>query len=132
MTAHTTDDDLLLKAPLGTKLTLAGVLSEINRSLPFPRTIVCDGGRFQAESFKYLWSSDYRSEVQTTTYGAVGLGMGAAIGAAAAARDEPTVLVTGDGGFMMNGLAELHSAIRAGLPIESSVCRFLFWTVWPF
>jgi thiamine pyrophosphate-dependent acetolactate synthase large subunit-like protein len=49
--------------------------------------------------------------------------MGAAIGAAVAARDEPTVLVTGDGGFMMNGLAELHSAIRARLPLIVVICN---------
>ena len=123
MTATTTDRDLMFDQPLGERFTLAAVLSAINRALPPRRTVVCDGGRFQGESFKYLWSQDYRSEVQTTTYGAVGLGMGAAIGAAAAARDEPTVFVTGDGGFMMNGMAELHSAIRAGLPIITVICN---------
>ena len=110
-------------APLGTEVTLAGVLSAMNRALPPQRTIVTDGGRFQGESFKYLWSADYRGEVQTTTFGAVGMGMGAAIGAAAAAPGEPTVLVIGDGGFMMNGMAELHSAIRAGLPLIVIICN---------
>ena len=59
----------------------------------------------------------------TTAFGAVGLGMGAAIGAACAAGDEPTVFITGDGGFMMNGLAELNSAIRASLPLIVVVCN---------
>ncbi len=115
--------DLMADVPLGQKLTLAGVLSAVNRALPARRTVVFDGGRFQAEAFKYIWSTDYRREVTTTDFGAVGLGMGAAIGAASAAPDEPTVFVTGDGGFMMNGLAELHSAIRAGLPLIVVICN---------
>jgi thiamine pyrophosphate-dependent acetolactate synthase large subunit-like protein len=49
--------------------------------------------------------------------------MGAAIGAACAAAEEPTVLVTGDGGFMMSGLNELHSAVRAGIPLIVAVCN---------
>ena len=121
--AGLTQADLVHDAPLGSKLTLAGVLSAINRALPVHRTVVYDGGRFQGEAFKYSWSADYRSEVPTTDFGAVGMGMGAAIGAAAFARDEPTLLVTGDGGFMMNGLAELHSAIRAGLSPIVVICN---------
>ena len=122
-TASVNQSDLMFAAPLGEKVTLAGVLSEVNRALPSRRTVVYDGGRFQGEAFKYMWSTDYRGEVLTTDFGAVGLGMGAAIGAASVARDEPTVFVTGDGGFMMNGLAELHSAIRAGLPLIVVICN---------
>ena len=123
VSAGLTQADLMHEAPLGSKVTLAGVLSAINQALPTHRTVVYDGGRFQGEAFKYSWSTDYRSEVPTTDFGAVGMGMGAAIGAAAFARDEPTVLITGDGGFMMNGLAELHSAIRAGLAPIVVICN---------
>jgi acetolactate synthase I/II/III large subunit len=122
-TAGVGQSDLMWDAPLGATVTLAGVLSAVSRALPGQRTVVYDGGRFQGEAFKYLGSTDYRSEVQTTTFGAVGLGMGAAIGAAAAAPGEPLVFVTGDGGFMMNGLAELHSAIRANLPLIVVICN---------
>ena len=123
MTEGVTDADLVAVTPLGDKLTFAGALSTLNQNLPHPRTIVTDGGRFQGESFKYLWSTDHFREVQTTTFGAVGMGMGAAIGAALAAPDEPTILVTGDGGFMMNGLAELHSAVRADIPLIVLICN---------
>jgi thiamine pyrophosphate-dependent acetolactate synthase large subunit-like protein len=61
--------------------------------------------------------------VLSTSFGAVGLGMGAAIGAACAAQDEPTLFITGDGGFMMNGLAELHSAIRQDIPLIVVICN---------
>jgi acetolactate synthase I/II/III large subunit len=49
--------------------------------------------------------------------------MGAAIGAAVAAPDHPTVFVTGDGGFMMNGLAELHSCVRQDIPLVVVICN---------
>jgi acetolactate synthase-1/2/3 large subunit len=117
------DVDLRFDAALGETLTLAGVLSELNRALPAQRTVVWDGGRFLGEALKYIYGPDYRSEVLSTAFGAVGMGMGAAIGAACAAGDEPTVFVTGDGGFMMNGLAELHSAIRTPLPLIIVICN---------
>ncbi len=123
MTADVSQSDLVFDVPLGGKVTLAGVLSAVNRALPSRRTVVYDGGRFQGEAFKYIWSTDYRGEVLTTDFGAVGLGRGAAIRAASVAPGKATVLVTGDGGFMMNGLAELHSAIRAGLPLIVVICN---------
>ena len=117
------DVDLRFDAALGDTLTFAGVLSELNRCLPTQRTVVWDGGRFLGEALKYICGPDYRSEVLATAFGAVGLGMGAAIGAACAAGDEPTVFITGDGGFMMNGLAELSSAVRASLPLIVVICN---------
>jgi acetolactate synthase I/II/III large subunit len=117
------DADLRFTADLGDRLTLAGVLSELDRGLPTQRTVVWDGGRFLGEALKYICGPDYRSEVLTTAFGAVGLGMGAAIGAACAAGGEPTVFITGDGGFMMNGLAELSSALRASLPLIVVICN---------
>jgi acetolactate synthase I/II/III large subunit len=114
--------DLSFTRPLGERVTLAGVLSSVNRALPERRTAVFDGGRFLGEAFKYI-DAAWNSQILSTSFGAVGMGMGAAIGAACAARGEPTVLVTGDGGFMMNGLAELHSAVRAGTPIIVVICN---------
>lgn len=104
-------------------LRLDGALSALDRALPPRRTIVHDGGRFLGESFRYLGAPEPAAQVLTTSFGAVGMGMGAAIGAACAAPDEPTVLVTGDGGFMMSGLNELHSAVRAGIPLVVVVCN---------
>ncbi|MER6176807.1 thiamine pyrophosphate-dependent enzyme [Streptosporangium sp. NPDC001681] len=103
--------------------SLAAVLSAIDAALPAVRTIVQDGGRFLGESFRYLGTHEPAAHVLSTSFGAVGLGMGAAIGAACAAPDEPTVLITGDGGFMMSGLAELQSAVRHGIPLTVVVCN---------
>jgi thiamine pyrophosphate-dependent acetolactate synthase large subunit-like protein len=117
------DSDLRFEADLGETLTLAGVLSELNRAVTPQRTVVWDGGRFLGQALKFICGPDYRSEVLSTAFGAVGMGMGAAIGAACAAGDEPTIFITGDGGFMMNGLAELHSAVRASLPLIVVICN---------
>ena len=43
--------------------------------------------------------------------------MQAAIGAGVAASDRPVVLFTGDGGFMMGGINEFNTAVRAGIDL---------------
>jgi thiamine pyrophosphate-dependent acetolactate synthase large subunit-like protein len=111
------------QAPLADPLRLDGALSALDAALPRQRTVVHDGGRFLGESFRYLCAPTPAAQVLSTAFGAVGLGMGAAIGAGCAAPREPTVLVTGDGGFMMSGLAELHSAVRAEIPLLVVVCN---------
>ena len=115
--------DLDARPPARGRLTFASALAEIMAAVPPRRTVVFDGGRFLGEAFAHVRSPDVTQQVLSTSFGAVGLGMGAAIGAACAAPDEPTVLVTGDGGFMMGGLAELHSAIRQDIPLIVVICN---------
>jgi len=123
VTAGLVPADLVAVARPGATLTLASALSQITAALPERRTVVFDGGRFLGEAFAYVHSPDVERQVLSTSFGAVGLGMGAAIGAACAAQDEPTLFITGDGGFMMNGLAELHSAIRQDVPLIVVICN---------
>jgi acetolactate synthase-1/2/3 large subunit len=123
VTAGLVQADLVAVARPGATLTLASALSQITAVLPERRTVVFDGGRFLGEAFAYVHSPDPERQVLSTSFGAVGLGMGAAIGAACAAQDEPTLFITGDGGFMMNGLAELHSAIRQDIPLIVVICN---------
>jgi len=123
VTAGLQPDELNVPAPARSRLTFASALAEIMAVVPAQRTVVFDGGRFLGEAFAHVRVPDAARQVLTTSFGAVGLGMGAAIGAACAAPDEPTVLVTGDGGFMMNGLAELQSAVRQGIPLTVLICN---------
>ena len=123
VTAGLTEADLVAAAKPSATVTLASALSQIASALPARRTVVFDGGRFLGEAFAYVHSPDVERQVLTTSFGAVGLGMGAAIGAACAAQGEPTLFITGDGGLMMNGLAELHSAIRQDIPLVVVVCN---------
>lgn len=59
---------------------------------------------------------DPRSFVLTVDFGALGLGVAMAVGAAIARPDRRTVLAAGDGGFLM-GIHELETAVRLRLPI---------------
>lgn len=122
--AHLTPEDLApALPPTSGQLSFSLALHEIATSLPAERTVVFDGGRFLGEAFAQVPVNEPTHQVLSTSFGSIGLGMGAAIGAACAAPDAPTVLVTGDGGFMMNGMAELHSAIRQDVPLVVLICN---------
>ena len=84
--------------------------------LPAGRTVVVDGGRYMLNALR-VPARDPMSFVTTTSFGSIGLGLGHAIGAATAKPDQPTVLLCGDGGFMMGCLVELNTAIQLGLDL---------------
>jgi thiamine pyrophosphate-dependent acetolactate synthase large subunit-like protein len=85
---------------------------KVEEAFPDDRTLVHDGGRFIFQAFKLLHAPDPSAYVHTVNYGSIGLGMGNAVGAAFGAPGRPVLLVTGDGGFMLGGLAEFSSAVR--------------------
>ncbi len=84
--------------------------------LPTDRTVVIDAGRFMLQALT-LPVPDPTSLITSHGFGAIGLGMSNAIGAAVARPNRPTVLCIGDGGFMMGGLAELHTAVEHNLDL---------------
>jgi len=88
----------------------------LEEMLPADRTVVVDGGRYMLNALR-IKPADPMSFVTTTSFGSIGLGLGNAIGAAVANQPRPTVLLAGDGGFMMGGLVELNTAIQSGLDI---------------
>ncbi len=95
----------ILRADLGHDpargLDLRDVHVRLNRLLPADRIVVTDGGRAGITLPALLEARDVRSWITSRGYGSIGLGIGAAIGAAVAAPDRPVVLFCGDGGFMM-------------------------------
>ncbi len=84
--------------------------------LPTDRTVVVDAGRFMLHALT-LPVPDPLSLITSHGFGAIGLGTSNAIGAAVARPSRPTVLCVGDGGFMMGGLAELHTAVEHNLDL---------------
>ncbi len=88
----------------------------LNALLPTPRTVVVDGGRYMLNALR-ITPSDPMAFVTSTSFGSIGLGLGHAIGAAVGRPDQTTVLLAGDGGFMMGGLVELNTAVQAGLDL---------------
>ena len=87
----------------------------LDKILPKDRSLVYDAGNFLGivpyvsvpgpEYFKF-----------TSNFSSIGLGFGTALGVAAARRDSTTVLMVGDGGFLMT-LGELETVVREDLPL---------------
>ena len=92
-------------------------LAKLEAGFPRERTLVLDGGRFIFHAFRQLHVPEPSAYVHTVNFGSIGLGMGNAIGAAYGCPERPVLLVTGDGGFMLGGLAEFSAAVRHGLDL---------------
>ncbi|HET6752080.1 MAG TPA: thiamine pyrophosphate-binding protein [Actinomycetes bacterium] len=84
--------------------------------LPADRALAVDSGHFMGWPVMYLPVADARSFVFNQAYQSIGLGLGAAIGAAVADLGRVTVAALGDGGTFMS-LGELETAARLRLPL---------------
>ncbi len=88
----------------------------LERMLPSERTVAVDSGHFMGWPAMYLSVPDPAGFVFNQAYQSIGLGLGAAIGAAVARPDRLTVAALGDGGAFM-ALAELETAVRLGVTL---------------
>ncbi|WP_342363694.1 thiamine pyrophosphate-binding protein [Terrarubrum flagellatum] len=88
-------------------------LQRLDAALPVDRVFATDAGRYVFETWPLIKVARPRSFVFTASYASIGLGMGQAIGASIAAPEKPTLLVCGDGGFMLGCLTEFATAVRA-------------------
>ena len=115
------DQAMLRHHPAPTRKTPDGhvnyvhALEALEEALPKDRIIVTDVGRFMTEIWARMSVPDPRSFIPATNFTCIGLGLQEAIGAAVAKPDRTVVAMCGDGGFMLGGLNELHTAIRLGL-----------------
>ena len=92
-------------------------VARLDAALPADRTVVLDAGRFLTAAFTGLRVPEPRAYLTTMNFGSIGLGTATAVGAAHGAPDRPVVLVCGDGGFMLGGVAEFNSAVRHGVDL---------------
>ncbi|MEM7250726.1 MAG: thiamine pyrophosphate-binding protein [Pseudomonadota bacterium] len=83
---------------------------ELDRLLPKERNLVYDAGNFLG-IVPYLSVPGPQHFKFTSDFASIGLGFGTAMGVAKARPDIPTVLVVGDGGFLMT-IGELETVIR--------------------
>lgn len=92
------------------------VCRRLNELVPAERAIVSDSGQFCMYPIESMdvWAPD--ALLWMMDFGAVGNGLGAALGAAVARPDRPTVLFIGDGGFFMT-MGDLDTAVRDRLPL---------------
>jgi acetolactate synthase I/II/III large subunit len=98
-------------------LDIDEALRAINRSFPVDRSLVLDAGRFFHHAAFNVRTGAVNSYVHTLEFGCIGLAMGNAIGAAAGSPGTPVLMISGDGGFMLGGLAEFNTAVRHRLDI---------------
>jgi acetolactate synthase I/II/III large subunit len=88
---------------------------ELNEILPEMRSMVYDAGNFLgALPYFTVPGPDYFK--MTNDFASIGLGFGAALGVARARPDVPTILVIGDGAFLMT-MGELETVVREDLPM---------------
>ena len=99
-------------------------LTRLDTLLPADRTVATDAGRFTGLVMKLLHAPGPSSWLNSWTgFAAIGLGMGMAIGGSVANPGRTTVLVTGDGGFMLGGMNEFTTAVREGCDLICIVCN---------
>jgi acetolactate synthase I/II/III large subunit len=101
---------------------LGECLDALDAAAPADRIVVLDSGRFVFAAFGRLHAAHPAWFVPTVGFGAIGLGMGHAAGAACAGSRRPVLLVAGDGGFMLGGLNEFTTAVRYGLDVIVAIC----------
>jgi acetolactate synthase-1/2/3 large subunit len=87
----------------------------LEKLLPPNRNLVYDAGNFLG-IVPYLSVPGPGHFKLTSDFASIGLGFGTALGVAKARPDETTVLVIGDGGFLMT-MGELETVVREDLPL---------------
>ncbi|MBB4931143.1 thiamine pyrophosphate-dependent acetolactate synthase large subunit-like protein [Lipingzhangella halophila] len=95
----------------------ADITARLEELLPAERSVVLDGGHFIGWPAMGWSVPDPAGFVFTSAgFQSIGLGLGAAVGAAIARPDRLTVLATGDGGFLM-AVSELETLVRLDLDV---------------
>jgi acetolactate synthase I/II/III large subunit len=109
-------------SPAGT-LELREALGVIDDAVPANRIFATDAGRFIGVAWTDVHVEDPTSFIFPVNFGSIGTGLAAGIGAACAGGDKPLLVVCGDGGFMLGGLAEFNSAVRHGTDMICVICN---------
>ncbi|HEY6877868.1 MAG TPA: thiamine pyrophosphate-dependent enzyme, partial [Polyangiales bacterium] len=99
------------------KLGTSDVLSELEPFLPERGHVLFDAGNCAASAIHQLSFPPYLGSTIALGMGGMGYAIAGAVGAQLGAREgERTVVLCGDGAFLMTGL-EVHTAVELGLPI---------------
>ena len=101
-------------------MTPEQVLSTIARILPEETIVSTDVGQHQMWAIQHFKFSYPGQLITSGGFGAMGFGLGAAIGAKAANPDQVVLHVTGDGSFRMNG-HEMSTEHHYNLPVITVV-----------
>lgn len=92
------------------------LMIKLDRILPPERILCVDGGQQARFAIRYMHVEQSLNFAQASDAGAIGLGIGTAIGAAVSRPGELVVAAIGDASMMMS-LGDLETAVRLQLPI---------------
>ena len=92
------------------------VMHELNRFIDRDTIITTDVGQNQMWAMHYLNIESPRQLLSSGTFGTMGYGLPAAIGAKAARPDKNVIAITGDGGFQMV-MQEMTTSLAEDLPV---------------
>lgn len=93
------------------------MLSQLSAALDDSAMVSCDVGQHQMWVAQHMRFTSPRNHLSSSGLGTMGFGLPAAIGAKLARPQDQSVLVSGDGSFMMN-VQELGTLKRAQLPVK--------------
>ena len=93
------------------------MLNTFSQRKPTNAIITTDVGQHQMWSAQHIQHFAPENYITSAGLGSMGFGLPAAVGAAKARPQDPVILITGDGSFMMN-IQELGSVKRAKLPVK--------------
>ena len=92
------------------------VMKEISRIIGKDTIVTTDVGQNQMWAMHFLGFEDPRRLLSSGTFGTMGYGLPAAIGAKAAKPDSDVIAITGDGGFQMV-MQEMATSLAEDLPV---------------
>ncbi len=103
---HPTD---LIYAPL--------LLKQLSDMMPDNTIIATDVGQHQMWAAQHIQPRQPQNFISSAGLGTMGFGLPAAMGAAVSRPNDPTILISGDGSFMMN-VQELGTLKRRQIPVK--------------
>ncbi|ADN77846.1 acetolactate synthase, large subunit [Ferrimonas balearica DSM 9799] len=101
----------------GATIYAPALLKRLAETLPRNAMVSCDVGQHQMWVAQHMWFDSPSNHLSSAGLGTMGFGLPAAIGAQLARPDDLSLLVSGDGSFMMN-VQELTTIKRARLPLK--------------
>ncbi|AWB68829.1 acetolactate synthase 2 catalytic subunit [Saccharobesus litoralis] len=93
------------------------LLNELSQKLPHDHVVSCDVGQHQMWVAQHMQFTSPTNHLSSGGAGTMGFGLPSAVGAQIARPDTMSVVVTGDGSFMMN-VQELGTIKRFQLPLK--------------
>lgn len=95
-----------------------GMLKQLSDMMPDSAIVSTDVGQHQMWSAQHIQPREPQNFITSAGLGTMGFGLPAAMGAAVARPDDQSILITGDGSFMMN-VQELGTLKRRQIPVKN-------------